>query len=26
VCGHWMLTTMVTFTRTLFEQIPSLLG
>jgi flagellar biosynthesis protein FliQ len=26
VCGHWMLTTMVTFTRALFEQIPSLLG
>lgn len=26
VCGHWMLTTMIGFTRGLFEQIPSLLG
>jgi flagellar biosynthesis protein FliQ len=25
VCGHWMLTTMVSFTQELFAQIPSLL-
>jgi flagellar biosynthetic protein FliQ len=26
VCGHWMLTTMVSFTQELFAQIPKLLG
>ncbi len=26
VCGHWMLTTMVSFTQQLFTQIPSLLS
>jgi flagellar biosynthetic protein FliQ len=26
VCGHWMLSTMLTFTRQLFQQIPHLLG
>ena len=25
VCGHWMLTTMVSFTQELFTQIPNLL-
>jgi flagellar biosynthesis protein FliQ len=25
VCGHWMLTTMVSFTQQLFTQIPNLL-
>jgi flagellar biosynthetic protein FliQ len=26
VCGHWMLTTIVSFTQELFQQIPQLLG
>jgi flagellar biosynthetic protein FliQ len=26
LCGHWMLDTMLTFTRQLFESIPQLLG
>ncbi|MCU1655628.1 MAG: fliQ [Pseudonocardiales bacterium] len=26
ICGHWMLTTMVSFTQELFAQIPKLLG
>ncbi len=26
VCGHWMITEMVTFTHELFARIPSLLG
>ena len=26
VCGHWMITEMITFTQQLFEKIPSLLG
>jgi flagellar biosynthetic protein FliQ len=26
VCGHWMLTTMLTFTTELFHSIPRLLG
>ena len=26
VCGHWMLTTMITFTSQLFGSIPSLLA
>lgn len=26
ICGHWMLTTMASFTRQLFEAIPALLG
>jgi len=26
VCGHWMLTTMISFTRELFHDIPNLLG
>jgi flagellar biosynthesis protein FliQ len=26
VCGHWMLNTMLTFTRQLFQSIPQLLG
>lgn len=26
VCGHWMLTTMVTFTQQLFAGLPGLLG
>lgn len=26
VCGHWMLTTMITFTTQLFTSIPSMLG
>lgn len=26
VCGHWMITEMITFTHGLFEKIPSLLG
>jgi flagellar biosynthesis protein FliQ len=26
VCGHWMLTTMISFTTDLFHQIPQLLG
>lgn len=26
VCGHWMLTTMLTFTTQLFDAIPSMLG
>jgi flagellar biosynthesis protein FliQ len=26
VCGHWMMTTLVSFTRDLFSQIPNLLS
>lgn len=26
VCGHWMMTTLVSFTQQLFAQLPSLLG
>lgn len=26
ICGHWMLTTMLSFTTQLFDQIPSLLN
>ena len=26
VCGHWMLTTMITFTEQLYDSIPSMLG
>lgn len=26
VCGHWMITEMVTFTHELFDKIPGLLG
>ena len=26
VCGHWMLTTLVTFTQQLFDAIPKLAG
>jgi flagellar biosynthesis protein FliQ len=26
ICGHWMMTTLVSFTQELFAQIPSLLG
>jgi flagellar biosynthetic protein FliQ len=26
VCGHWMISEMITFTNVLFEKIPSLLG
>jgi len=26
VCGHWMISELVTFTHQLFERIPSLLG
>ena len=26
ICGHWMLTTMITFTTQLFGSIPSMLG
>jgi flagellar biosynthetic protein FliQ len=26
ICGHWMLTTMLSFTRQLFEAIPAMLG
>jgi flagellar biosynthetic protein FliQ len=26
VCGHWMLNTMLSFTRQLFDSIPQLLG
>jgi flagellar biosynthetic protein FliQ len=26
ICGHWMLTTMITFTTQLFHGIPALLG
>jgi len=26
VCGHWMLSTMMTFTSQLFESIPKMLG
>ena len=26
ISGHWMLTTMITFTRQLFAQLPQLLG
>ncbi len=26
VCGHWMISEIVTFTRELFERIPSLIG
>jgi flagellar biosynthetic protein FliQ len=26
LCGHWMLNTLVSFTRDLFQQIPNLLG
>ncbi|MFD1214373.1 flagellar biosynthesis protein FliQ [Arthrobacter sp. GCM10027362] len=26
VCGHWMITEMVSFTHQLFEKIPGLLG
>lgn len=26
VCGNWMISTMVTFTTTMFDRIPSLLG
>ncbi len=26
ICGHWMLTTLVTFTTELFDSIPKLMG
>ncbi|HEV7812112.1 MAG TPA: flagellar biosynthetic protein FliQ [Leifsonia sp.] len=26
ICGHWMISEMITFTHVLFEQIPILLG
>lgn len=26
ICGHWMLTTMMSFTQQLFESIPAMLG
>ncbi|MFF1632398.1 flagellar biosynthesis protein FliQ [Leifsonia sp. NPDC058248] len=26
ICGHWMISEMITFTNVLFEKIPSLLG
>jgi flagellar biosynthetic protein FliQ len=26
ICGHWMLTTMLSFTSQLFEAIPTMLG
>ncbi|WP_223692901.1 flagellar biosynthesis protein FliQ [Leifsonia poae] len=26
ICGHWMISEMITFTQVLFEKIPSLLG
>ncbi|GAB3583664.1 flagellar biosynthesis protein FliQ [Leifsonia lichenia] len=26
VCGHWMISELITFTHVLFEKIPSLLG
>lgn len=26
VCGHWMISELITFTNVLFEKIPSLLG
>jgi flagellar biosynthetic protein FliQ len=26
ICGHWMMTTLVSFTQELFAQIPNLLG
>jgi flagellar biosynthetic protein FliQ len=26
ICGHWMLTTMITFTQQLFDGLPSMLS